>query len=75
MSATETSDLPSNLVYAVPGMSCGHCVAAIEGEVGKISGVSSVQVDLDAKLVTVVAAPGLDAAVRQAIDNAGYDIA
>jgi copper chaperone CopZ len=34
------------LTYSVPGASCGHCVAAIEGEVGKLDGVSSVDVDL-----------------------------
>ena len=59
--------------YSVPGISCGHCKTAIEGEVGAIPGVSSVDVDIDAKLVVVVG--GTDAAVRSAIDDAGYDIA
>lgn len=59
--------------YSVPGISCGHCKTAIEGEVGAIPGVSSVDVDIDTKLVVVVG--GTDAAVRSAIDDAGYDIA
>mgnify|MGYP001994999237 CR=1 FL=1 len=40
--------------YSVPGMSCGHCVEAITGEVGKVEGVSDVRIDLDTKIVTVV---------------------
>jgi len=59
--------------YAVPGVSCGHCKTAIEGEVGAVAGVSQVDVDIDAKLVVVVG--GDDDAVRSAIDDAGYDIA
>ncbi|MEM8707551.1 MAG: heavy-metal-associated domain-containing protein, partial [Actinomycetota bacterium] len=38
--------------YSVPGMSCGHCVDAITGEVGKVEGVTDVSIDLDTKLVT-----------------------
>jgi copper chaperone CopZ len=61
------------LIYSVPGISCGHCRAAITGEVTTVAGVSAVDVDLDDKLVTVTGDG--DAAVRDAIDEAGYDIA
>jgi copper chaperone len=55
-------------------MSCGHCRAAITAEIQKLAGVSGVEVDLDAKRVTVEGV-GLDeAAIRSAIDGAGYDI-
>jgi copper chaperone CopZ len=63
------------ITYSVPGISCGHCRTAITGEVTKIAGVSAVDVDLDAKTVTVNGAGFNDAAVRDAIDEAGYDIA
>jgi copper chaperone len=59
--------------YSVPGISCGHCKAAIEGEVKKISGVTGIDVDIDAK--TVVVTGGDDSAIRDAIDEAGYDVA
>ena len=59
--------------YSVPDISCDHCKQAIEGEVGLVAGVTSVDVDVDARSVTV--AGGADAAVRAAIDDAGYDIA
>lgn len=64
-----------HLTYSVPGMSCAHCRAAITAEVEKVAGVASVDVDLDAKRVTVVGAELDDAAVRAAIDEAGYDVA
>lgn len=63
----------STRTYDVPGISCGHCRAAIEGAVGAVPGVASVTVDVDAKTVRVDG--GDDAAVRAAIDDAGYDIA
>jgi copper chaperone CopZ len=65
----------SQLTYSVPGMSCGHCRTAITAEVEKLAGVSSVDVDLDAKRVTVAGERLDDAAVRAAIDEAGYDVA
>ncbi len=65
----------SPLVYSVPGVSCGHCRAAITAEVEKVAGVTSVDVDLDARRVSVAGAGLDDGAVRAAIDEAGYDIA
>ncbi|MEL6985889.1 MAG: heavy-metal-associated domain-containing protein [Actinomycetota bacterium] len=59
--------------FSVPDVSCEHCVAAITSEVGPLDGVDSVEVDITAKTVTVVG--GDEAAVRAAIDEAGYDIA
>jgi copper chaperone CopZ len=63
------------LLYSVPGISCGHCRTAITGEVTLLAGVSAVDVDLEAKVVTVTGDGVDDAAVREAIDEAGYDIA
>jgi copper chaperone len=62
-------------IYTVPGISCGHCRTAITGEVARIAGVSAVDVDLQDKLVTVTGDRVDDAAIRDAIDEAGYDIA
>jgi copper chaperone CopZ len=59
--------------YAVDGMSCQHCVRAITGELRKVPGVADVRVDLDEKTVTV-AGTASDAAVRAAIDEAGYAV-
>jgi copper chaperone len=63
----------SELTFAVEGMSCDHCRVAITGEVEQVAGVTSVDVDLEAKLVRVQGTQ-LDAtAVVDAIDEAGYD--
>jgi copper chaperone CopZ len=63
----------STRTYSVEGMSCGHCVTAITGEVTKVPGVAGVDVSLDANTVTVTGDPD-DAAVRAAIDEAGYTV-
>jgi copper chaperone CopZ len=63
------------LTYTVPGMNCGHCRAAIVEEVEQLDGISAVDVDLDAKRVTVSGSALDDAAVRAAIDEAGYEVA
>ncbi len=64
----------STIVYEVPGISCGHCKAAIEGEVAKVEGVESVDVSIDDKTVTV-SGSAADEALRAAIDEAGYEVA
>jgi copper chaperone len=61
-------------IYVVDGMTCGHCGAAITEEVQRVSGVSGVEVDLDGGTVTVRGADADDAAIRAAIDEAGYQV-
>ena len=58
--------------FNVPDISCDHCVAAITGEVEKVSGVTGLHVDLAAKTVTVDG--GDHAAIVAAIDEAGFDV-
>jgi copper chaperone CopZ len=61
----------SEITYTVPGMSCRHCEDAVSSELSQVAGVQSVEVDLDTKLVTELD----DAALRAAIDEAGYEAA
>ncbi len=61
--------------YTVPGMTCGHCKQAVTEEVSKIAGVEGVEVDLDTRLVLVRGADLEDAALRDAIEEAGYEAA
>ncbi len=65
----------STRTYTVEGMTCGHCVNAVTGEVSKVSGVTDVRVDLEAKTVTVTGDGIDDAAVAAAVDEAGYAVA
>ena len=61
--------------YLVTGMTCEHCVKAVTSELGSISGVSAVTVDLvpgGGSRVTVTSDPRLpDDAVTAALDEAG----
>jgi len=61
-------------IYSVPGISCEHCKRAIEGEVARVAGVDEVAVDVAARTVRVEGAAD-DDALREAIDEAGYDVA
>jgi copper chaperone len=59
--------------YAVPAIHCAHCALSIREEVSEVAGVESVDVDLDAKTVTVSGAGVSDELVRAAIVEAGYE--
>ncbi len=63
------------LTYIVEGMTCDHCTTAIQAEVGRVSSVSAASADLTTKRVVVVGDALDDAAVRAAIDEAGYEAA
>jgi len=64
--------------YTVTGMTCGHCVAAVTEELHRLEGVTAVDIELTAggpSQVTVTStAPLAEAAVRAAVDEAGYDL-
>jgi len=62
-------------VYSVPGVTCQHCVDAITTELRRVAGVTAVRVDLATKTVTVDGDGADPAAVRVAIDEAGYEVA
>ena len=71
-SAAETPVRPS-AEYGVAGMSCDHCAIAVSEEVTQVTGVTSVDVDLETKRVRVHGARVDETAVIAAIDEAGYD--
>ena len=61
--------------YFVPAVHCEHCALSIREEVGEVEGVEGVDVDLEAKVVTVRGRALDDAALRAAIAEAGYEAA
>jgi copper chaperone len=61
--------------YTVPAIHCAHCAASIREEVSEVEGVEDVVVDLDTKAVTVSGRDLDDAALRAAIEEAGYEAA
>jgi copper chaperone len=63
------------LALTVSGMSCDHCATAIRGEVGRLPGVTDVDVDVEGGTVTVSGEP-LPAtdSLRAAVEEAGYEV-
>jgi copper chaperone len=62
--------------YTVTGMTCAHCVASVTEEVQEIPGVQDVDVVLETGSLTVTSAdPVDDAAVKSAVEDAGYQLA
>jgi copper chaperone CopZ len=65
----------SRVAYGVLGMSCGHCSAAVTEALSALPGVSAVEIDLPGKRAVVTSAAPLEiAAVRDAIEGAGYQL-
>ena len=65
-----------NVTLNVSGMSCGHCVNAVEGNVGKLVGVESVKVHLETGKVDVAfdkEKVSLEK-IKETIDDQGYDV-
>ncbi len=60
----------------VTGMTCGHCVKAVEESVGKLSGVENVKVDLESSSVEINYL-GNKVNLKQitdTIEDQGYDV-
>ncbi|RDU22012.1 copper chaperone CopZ [Anaerosacchariphilus polymeriproducens] len=63
-------------ILNVEGMSCSHCVNAITKAVGALDGVSNVDIDLNAKKVSVSydsSNVSLDT-IKSTIEDEGYDV-
>jgi copper chaperone CopZ len=61
------------ITYSVPGMTCDHCAHAVSSELGAVTGVAEVEIDLGTKLVTVTGRGLDDQQLRAAIEEAGYE--
>jgi copper chaperone CopZ len=66
----------STSTYTVVGMTCGHCVNSVTEEVTQVPGVTDVDVDLATGGLTVTSDTQVDdAAIRAAVEEAGYSVA
>ena len=65
--------MSGTVTYSVPAIHCAHCAMSIREEVSEVEGVDDVAVDLDTKVVTVSGSDLDDAALRAAIEEAGYE--
>ena len=67
-------DTMTRTTLNVEGMSCGHCKAAVEGEIGKLAGVESSEADFEKGAVEVFYDTDRVTTydLRRAIEDAGY---
>ena len=61
--------------YTVVGMTCDHCVLSVREEVSELDGVDAVDVDLASGRLHVRGENVSDAAVSEAVADAGYAVA
>ncbi|WP_010290060.1 copper chaperone CopZ [Kurthia massiliensis] len=65
-----------NVTLNVQGMSCGHCVKAVESSVGELNGIETVNVNLDDAKVDVAfddTKVSIDD-IKETIEDQGYDV-
>jgi copper chaperone CopZ len=55
-------------------MTCDHCVLSVREEVGEVPGVAAVDVDLGSGRLEVVGDDVDAAAVKAAVEEAGYEV-
>ena len=67
--------MTETVTYSVPGIHCAHCGMSIREEVSELEGVEAVDVDVDAKVVTIRGRELSDERLRAAIEEAGYEAA
>ena len=67
--------MSDTVTYSVPAIHCAHCATSIREEVSEVAGVEDVDVDLETKVVTIHGRALDDAALRAAIEEAGYEAA
>ena len=60
--------------FTVTGMTCAHCVASVTEEVQEVAGVETVAVVLDTGALTVMGERLDDARIRDAVEEAGYQL-
>jgi copper chaperone len=73
----EKGETMTETTLRVPDMSCGHCKAAVEGELNKLSGVERADADVEKGTVAVSydEAAVTTEDLKGAIEEAGYTVA
>ncbi|HEY3345101.1 MAG TPA: heavy-metal-associated domain-containing protein [Anaerolineaceae bacterium] len=65
----------TTITYNVPSISCKHCVHTINTELSDLAGVSSVDANLDKKLVTVqFDSPATKEQIEQTMQEINYPV-
>ena len=71
-----TAEDTTATTYTVAGMTCGGCASSVTTSIGKLDGVTSVDVDIATGTVAVHSSAPLEVdQVRAAVEDAGYQLA
>lgn len=60
-------------IISIEGMSCGHCVKHVKDALEELQDIDTVEVDLENKQA-VIEGNASDEAIKEAIEEAGYDV-
>ncbi|MGC4942255.1 heavy-metal-associated domain-containing protein [Kribbella sp. DT2] len=74
--APPTTEDTTATTYNVVGMTCSGCASSVSTSIGKLDGVTSVDVDVTTGTVAVhTSTPLTDDQIRTAVEDAGYTMA
>lgn len=73
-SSADTAVETTLVVFSVKGMHCEGCANAIATKAGRVDGVQSCDVDLEAETATIAVVPGSVEEVESAIASLGYEV-
>lgn len=63
-----------DITLAISGMSCGHCLNAVNKAIAAVPGVEIKSVQIGRAEVRVPDSTSADQAVKSAVENAGYKV-
>lgn len=66
--------MTEKMTLEIGGMSCGHCVGAVRKALEKVPGVKVDDVQIGRATVEYDPAQVKDTAIRDAVDDAGYEL-
>ena len=58
----------------IEGMSCNHCIMAVKNALSELEGISKIEVDLENKRAIIEGENLEDEMLKEAIEEAGYDV-
>jgi copper chaperone CopZ len=66
----------TTVTYNIPNISCGHCVHTIKTEVGELSGVHSVETNMESrKAIIMYEAPATEQQIKKILSEINYPVA
>jgi copper chaperone len=70
----EEERMSDKVVIKIEGMTCGHCVMSVSRALKRVVGVADVNISLGEKQAVVVHTGADPDALKEAVENAGYDV-